>query len=129
MTLTDACWSGFLKSGGMRASKNEFAFALPQSCMTLACFCVHSSSVTDRTKLRCVPRPRWSPLQLKQMKVPREHDAQLGLGARQSAQCMFSGRLLIFSTSLRIDMAPEGGREVRTSRRCWLGPAFMSVFA
>ena len=59
---------------------------------------------TLRTKLRWVPNPRCKPEQLKQTKTPHEADAQLGLGAVQSAHSLLPGSLRRASTFLRTAM-------------------------
>lgn len=41
------------------------------------------------TKLRCTPRPRWTPLHSRQKKIPYETEAHDGIRAEQSTQTWF----------------------------------------
>ncbi len=51
----------------------------PLECVrTCTCLSVQSSSVAERTKDMCTPRPLWMPEQLMHRNVPRVADAQRG---------------------------------------------------
>lgn len=71
------------------ASKKSLHGLFPPNRMRSISCALNASIVILRTKLICTPNPRWTPAQLKQMKMPNFGEAHCGDGAPQSQQRSF----------------------------------------